>query len=423
MTQQPMWDKIASAHGTPAYVYDGNRIANQFELLKSCLPSSFDIFFSVKSNPLLGICELFKKLGSCIEVASSGELFMALQAGFHPQDIIFTSPGKTNEDLTYAIESGIYSINIESIEEARVINQIALQHGRVVPISVRINPSFNINGAGLKMTGVSTQFGIDQSLLEEAFDVIQNLPCVHVRGIHIFSGSQMLDADHIVQTVDEVMKLAVQLMETYECRFDFVDIGGGFGIPYFKGETELAVDQLRSGLAAVWERYRSPLAGARIGVESGRFLLAESGVFITKVLYTKESKGVKYIVCDGGSNQHASTAFLGRYVRNNFPMHLSGKQGELEEVNVVGSLCTPTDVLGQKVMLPKAEIGDLLVIEKSGAYGLTHSPVLFLSHALPPEILLYEGDTIVLRERGHYTDFLRGQHSLNSMQIAGTKGV
>ncbi|GGI46485.1 diaminopimelate decarboxylase [Paenibacillus marchantiophytorum] len=408
---QHIWKNIANIYGTPAYIYDGNKIAQQYELLKNCLPEPFEIFYSVKSNPLLGICQLFKKLGSCIEVASSGELYMALVAGFHPSQIIFTSPGKTCEDLLYAIETGIYSINVESVEEAKLIHQLASDRQRKVNISLRINPNFNINGAGMKMTGVPTQFGIDQSILKETMDIIQALPSVRIRGIHIFSGSQMLDADHIVLTVDEIMKLAVDLMDTYHFQLDFLDLGGGFGIPYFKGESYLEMDRLQGGLSEVWGRYKKRLDGVRIGVESGRFLLAEAGSFMTKVLYVKESKGSKYIVCDGGSNQHASTAFLGRYVRNNFPMRLLEKEGNLEEVNVVGSLCTPTDVLGQKVMLPIAEPGDLLIIDKSGAYGLTHSPVLFLSHVLPPEIICLDGEITVLRERGHYADFLRGQHS------------
>lgn len=404
---------LAGQYGTPLYVYEGEKIESQYRLLKSCLPESFEVFYSVKCNPLLGVCQLFRELRSGIEVASLGELHMARQAGFNPADIIFTSPGKSVEELEAAIDCGIYSINVESVEEARLINGIAQGRNAIVRISVRINPNFNFNGAGMKMTGVPTQFGIDQSEISEALDAIGSLPYVSLIGIHVFTGTQMLDADLIVRNVAEVMKLAVELSDTHDFPLQFLDLGGGFGVPYFQGEQHLDTEKLRLGLAELWEQYGDQLKGTRIGVESGRFLLAESGVFLAEVLYVKACKGAKYVVCNGGSNQHASSAFLGRYVRNNFPMHLHGKdEGQMEEVNVVGSLCTPTDVIGQKVQLAKAEPGDLLVVEQSGAYGLTHSPVLFLSHPLPAEILCYRQKTHVLRERGRAEDFLKGQQSL-----------
>lgn len=404
---------LAGQYGTPLYVYQGENIESRYRLLRSCLPEPFEVFYSVKCNPLLGVCQIFRELGSGIEVASLGELYMARQAGFKPADIIFTSPGKSAEELEAAIGCGIYSINVESVEEARLINEIARGRDALVRISVRIHPNFNFSGAGMKMTGVPTQFGIDQSEISEALDAIQALPYVSLIGIHVFTGTQMLDANLIVRHFAEVLKLAVELSETHDFPLQFLDLGGGFGVPYFHGEQDLDTDKLRLGLAELWEQYGEKLGGARIGVESGRFLLAEAGVFLAQVSYVKTCKGAKYVVCNGGSNQHASSAFLGRYVRNNFPMHLYGKEEEqTEEVNVVGSLCTPTDVIGQKVQLSKAEPGDLLVVEKSGAYGLTHSPVLFLSHPLPAEILCYRQQVHVLRERGKAEDFLKGQRSL-----------
>jgi len=414
---------IAKTYGTPVYVYDGETIEQQYHLLKSCLPESFDIFYSVKSNPLLGVCQLMKTFGSNIEVASLGELHVALEAGFDPCNIIFTSPGKTYEDLEFAIDQGIFSINAESLEEVRIIHDIALLKGRKVPVSLRINPNFNINGAGLKMTGVPTQFGIDQTQVDEALNEIALMPQIEVLGFHIFSGSQMLEAGNIIKTVEEIFKLVIELSDAHSLKLKFLDLGGGFGIPYFNGEKELDTETLRSGMAELWAQYGERLAGARIGVESGRFLLAKAGVFLTKVLYVKESKGTTYVVCDGGSNHHSSAAFLGRYVRNNFPMFLLDKEGEGKEVNVVGSLCTPTDVIGQRITLVDPQPGDLLIIDKSGAYGLTHSPVMFLSHVLPAEVLVYQGSVQALRERSHPADFLRGQHALKLAEsLEATRG-
>jgi diaminopimelate decarboxylase len=406
--------EIANRYDTPLYVYAAAKIEQQYHLLKSCLPDNFEIFYSAKANPLLGICQYLKKLGSHIEVASLGELHIALEAGFEPYNMIYTSPGKTYKELEYAIENNIYSINIESVKEAQIIEEIALKKSKKVNISLRINPNFNITGASLKMSGVATQFGIEQDQIGEAMKAIHLLPNVNIIGIHIYTGSQMLDAQSIVNNMEEVIKLSIEISNTYQFNLEFLDLGGGFGIPYFNGEAYLNMEHLKMELGLVWQKYRDRLAQTRIGVESGRFLLAESGVFMTKILYEKKSKGTKYYVCDGGSNQHASSAFLGRYVRNNFPMYLLGKElEEQEEVNVVGSLCTPTDVMGQKVKLPEASPNDYIVIEKSGAYGLTHSPVLFLSHTLPAEVIYFDNEVYILRERGKVEDFLKGQNNLS----------
>lgn len=403
---------IANRYGTPVYAYDADKIKTQYDCLNKCLPENFEIFYSMKANPLLGICELFKSLGSCIEVASIGELNTAIAAGFLPEQIIFTSPGKTNEELETAIDIGIYSINIESIEEALTINHIAEGKAKKVDISIRVNPDFGLAGAGIKMSGVATQFGIDYSELPSVINQIKKLSNVRIIGIHIYNGTQVLNAESIYSGMEEIIKLALHISKECEFKLQFLDLGGGFGVPYFKNDNDLDIYKLKDGMCKLWEKYKENLRDVRIAVESGRFLIAEAGVFLTKVLYCKETKGQKYIVCDGGSNLHANSAFLGRFIRNNFPMHILGKEDDFENVNAVGPLCTPTDVIGQKVLLPKAACGDILVVEKSGAYGLTDSPNLFLSHPNPCEVIYYCNKTYVLREGGKKEDFLKGQNRL-----------
>lgn len=403
---------LAGKFGTPLYAYDASKIIYQYELLKKSLPQEFGVFYSMKANPLLGLCQLFKKLGSKIEVASSGELNTALAAGFTPENIIFTSPGKTFEELEFAVEIGIYSINIESVEEAEVINELADKKGKTVNISIRINPDFDIAGSGIKMTGVPTQFGIDQVNAEAALNYIKPLPNINVLGIHIYTGTQALNANSIVQSMEQIIKLSLELSERCEMELKFLNLGGGFGIPYFKDDTPLDLETFRNEFSLMWHGYKDRLSGTKVFVESGRFLLAEAGTYLTKILYKKECKGRKYLVCDGGSNQHASSAFLGRYIRNNFPMHILNKTGNEEQVNVVGPLCTPTDLVGQNVVLSEAGPGDIVAIDKSGAYGSTQSPVLFLSHPLAAEVLYYEGKSYILRERWGKEDFLRGQRDL-----------
>ncbi len=406
-------ENIAAEYGTPLYVYDTDKIISQYRKLKDCLPQEFGIFYSMKANPLLGMCQLFKKLGSGIEVASSGELFTAVAAGFAPDRIIFTSPGKTFEELEYAIETGICSINVESVEEAALINELARQKGRKVSTSIRINPDFDVAGSNIKMTGVPTQFGIDRIETETALELMESLPNIKVIGIHIYTGTQALNAHNIILSMEQIIRLSLELTGKSGFELKFLNLGGGFGVPYFKDDSPLDMDAFKKDFSLMWQEYREKLAGTKVFVESGRFLMAEAGTYLTRILYKKECKGRRYLVCDGGSNQHASSAFLGRYIRNNFPMHILNKAENEEQVNIAGPLCTPTDIVGQNVILPEAVPGDILAIDKSGAYGSTQSPGLFLSHPLAAEVQYCKGKTYILRERWGKEDFIKGQKELN----------
>ncbi|WP_010244011.1 type III PLP-dependent enzyme [Acetivibrio cellulolyticus] len=403
---------VARQFGTPSYMYDGDCIEKQYNTLRSFLPENFQIFYSAKANPLLGICQIMKNMGSGIEVASVGELYLAQKAGFTPEQIIFTSPGKTAQELIYAVESNIYCINIECTEEAVLLNQIAEERSKIVNIAVRVNPDFNLQGSRIKMSGVSSQFGIDQGEVKNAFETLKTLANIKLIGIHVYCGTQVLSSQSLLECFEEEIKLALALSDEFDFSLEFLDLGGGFGIPYFKNEYPLDIVLLKDGMSKLIRNYGTRLEKTRVAVESGRFLLAECGLYLTKVLYVKKCKGSKFIVCDGGSNHHASSAFLGRHVRNNFPMRVLEKSENCEEVTVVGPLCTPTDVIGQKVLLPTIETEDIIAIEKSGAYGLTHSPVMFLSHEMPIELVSYKGEINVARERGRKEDFLKNQLSL-----------
>lgn len=405
---------VVQKYGTPCYLYDGNKIKEQYLKLKSILPDNFEVFYSMKTNPLLGVCQLFKNLGSSIEVASGGELAVALEAGFESNNIIFTSPGKTLDELELAIDNNIYSINVESLEEAILIDSIAKSKDKIVNISIRVNPDFNLSGAGIKMSGVSSQFGIDFSKIASVYKTLEVLSNVSLIGLHVYCGTQILKAENIYNTMDAIFSMAIDLANEYNFDLKFLDLGGGFGIPYFKGEVNIDFQELKNGIYNVFRKYKEQLTNTRIAVESGRFLMAECGVFLTKVLYTKEVKGQNYIICDGGSNFHANSAFLGRYIRNNFPQYILNKDKNEDEmlITVAGPLCTPTDILGQKLSLPQANVGDIVIIEKSGAYGLTDSPVLFLSHPMPAEILSFENKMFLLRKRGKFTDFITNQNGL-----------
>ncbi|MCF0128523.1 MAG: diaminopimelate decarboxylase [Pseudobutyrivibrio sp.] len=413
MTDFEKIKSLGETYGTPLYVYD-RRIfeENADTLLKTILPGA-RLFYSIKANPLVGVCQIFKNKGLGIECASAGELKTAVKAGFEGKDIVFTSPGKTAKEIELAMEIGVKVINVETVAEAKLIDEIAAKRGVNFHIAVRINPAISYSNAKIKMAGVSSQFGIEEADIDLAFPEILALSNVTLIGIQMYMGTEILMFEDAVSNTEYGIKLALSLSEKFGFELKYLNVGGGFGVKYFPNETPLDTEALAAAMKELSATYKAALSGTEVIFESGRFLTATAGEYVTKVLYVKESKGTKYVVCDGGSSFHSASAFLGRFVRNNFPLHVFPEGEEKAVTTITGPLCTPLDVLGQKVEI-NAEIqpGDFVVIENSGAYGLSYSPVFFLGHELPAEVLL-DGDQVkVLRESQDAELLLRGQHSL-----------
>ena len=385
---------VLEKYDVPVYIYDCDKIRAQYELLSSSLLDYAQIYYSMKANPNKAICQFLLEQGSQIEVSSAGEYAQAVNSNATAEQIIFTSPGKTRQELEKVIVSGIGIINVESFEEAEIINEIAKNNDKIVDIALRINTSDKISNAKIKMTGVSSQFGIEEKCIDDAFiSKFKSLKATRICGIQVYMGTNILEANDIVKNTEYILGLAKDLQEKFAIEFSYINFGGGFGVPYFEQDKELDMDCLRKGMKELSDENRDFLKNKKLVFESGRFLMAESGKFYTKVLYVKESKGKKYLVCNGGSNFHASSAFLGRFVRNNYKMHvLNNASEDITKANVVGPLCTPTDILGKDVLLPgNVEVGDYIVIDYSGAYGLTYSPCLFLMHDMPAELLYKDG--------------------------------
>lgn len=375
-------------YDTPLYLYDLEQFRSKINKLRKHLFPQSGLFFSMKANPLPKFCDIAYQAGCGVEIASAGELNLSLSEGVKPEDIIFTGPGKTERELEQAIEAGIFIINVESAQEIRKIQKIAKKKERVVPIALRVNPRERKGSGKVRMSGIASQFGIEETALTETlFEEILSMPNIRLCGIHIYMGTSILKAEEICENTEYAIQLGLRLANTYSFELTYLNVGGGFGIPYFPKERELDAEELDRGMKQLGNTYKSQLAGTRVYFESGRYLLAECGVFLIRVLYRKESKGNCYLVCDGGANFHAASAFLGRFVRGNFPMYVLGKSGGEQEFYVTGPSCTPTDLVGQRVRLPQnTKEGDIIVIEKSGAYGLTYSPYGFLSHSLPMEV-------------------------------------
>lgn len=392
--------QCVSEYDAPIYLYDKETIVNKFKILSDVIWEKSNIFYSMKANPALEICRLLIEQGSGIEVASAEEMRGAFKAGAKADDIIFTSPGKTKEELEYAISKNIRVINVESMFELQLINDIAKQKKLVTRVALRINPSATVSNAKIKMTGVSSQFGIEEEDIDDEFiSQIKLMTNIEVIGIQVYMGTNILEYADIIKNTEYVINLAQIIEKKFNSHFSYINFGGGFGVPYFEGDKQLNMEQLKTHMQSLWDKYYTYLQDKYIVFESGRYIMSEAGSFITKVLYAKNSKGKKYLICNGGSNFHASSAFLGRFVRNNYPMYVLGKRDGLKEkVNVVGPLCTPTDIIGKDVMLAEdVALGDYIVIEMSGAYGLTYSPCLFLGHKMPLEIL-YDGEKFAILE-------------------------
>ena len=410
--------KISGEYNTPLYIYDRKVIQNNYRCLKDSLYPGASLYYAMKCNPLLGICEILTNEGAGIEVASAGEMKIALESGIDGSKIIFTSPGKTESEIDYAVKNNIRIINIDSLDEAEIVDRIAKSNNKNVNIGLRINPSVSFSNAKIKMTGIASQFGFEEESLDNSFfDRLKQFDNLRLVGIQIYMGTQMLNPEDIIKNTEYTLNLAIRLSNEFSFDLEYVNCGGGFGVKYFKNESELDLNALKNGMQDLYDKLNDKLENTDIVFESGRFIMASSGIMVTRVLYRKESKGQRFLVCDGGSNIHSSAAFLGRFVRNNFPLYAIGDSGNEIETTVCGPLCTSLDVIGQKVMLSEnIRRNDLIVIEQSGAYGYTYSPISFLSHETPAEILVDGEKHSILRERGKNEDYLEKQRSIKNQE-------
>ncbi|USK44116.1 diaminopimelate decarboxylase [Cytobacillus oceanisediminis] len=406
--------RIAQKYGTPFYVYDADNMISNFEKMRSLLNQDTEIYLSLKANPLLGLSHLFSRLGSGAEVASLGELKTALRAGFKPEKIIFSGPGKKNNELEYAIEKNIYCIIAESLEEIRFLSKIATRKKIEVRIGIRINPSMcNDSSTAIKMGGVPSQFGIEESSINQCINEILKNSNLTFMGIHTYTGTQVLSYEKIIQSMKYTLQLAENIREQFNIEFKFIDLGGGFGVKYFENQQDFDFLRFADEYNKLIINHKKSNPSTIYILESGRFLLAPFGYYVTKVNYVKESKGKKFAVVDGGLNHHQASTFRGRFMRNNYPIEkikTTNKEIEQKEkVSIVGPLCTPEDCIGNDVLLPKLEVDDYIVIKNSGAYGYTYSPVYFLSHESPYEILFMQNKEYILRGKIDYNKILEEQ--------------
>ena len=404
--------------GTPLYVYDLDLLKRVYTELRQGLTPHVEIFYSVKANPALGICGVFHRLGTGAEIASLGELETVLKAGFSPDEIVYAGPGKTARELEAAVEAGILSINAESLDELEDMAEIGERLGKRAAVSVRVNPVANVSGSHQRMGGEASPFGIDEEKLPEALRLVASRESLELRGIHVYVGNQILDAPSALRNMENTLEIARRAAPFFpENRVPLVNLGGGWGVPYYKREPFLDAARLVDSLNWMIQGARKEpvFRGARFILKLGRFLTAPCGVFLARVLYTKESRGRRFAVVDGGMQFNAmATGNLGQKIRRRFLLCAADRMDEegVEKWDVVGPLCTPMDHYGRDYEAPPLKGGDLVGVLLAGAYGLTASPVRFLSHPCCAEVAVSGGEARPIRRRETAKDVLDKQFLL-----------
>ena len=374
---------------TPFYAYDRNLITRRVELLREHLPREVHLHYAMKANPMPAVVAHLARLVDGLDVASAGELRVALAAGAQASTISFAGPGKTETELAEAVAAGII-VNLESELEMERIAALGRQRAVVPRVAVRVNPDFELKSSGMKMSGGPKQFGVDAERVPQMLERIGKLG-LDFQGFHIFSGSQNLRAEAIKEAQEKTIGLAIELARHAPSPVRLLNIGGGFGIPYFPGELPLDVQTVGANLHRLLENLPRQLPQARVVIELGRYLVGEAGIYACRVLDRKISRGQVFLITDGGLHQHlAASGNFGQVIRKNYPVIVGNRVvGEKREVvNVVGPLCTPLDLLADSMEMAQAGVGDLIVVFQSGAYGLTASPIAFLSHPAPAEIFV-----------------------------------
>lgn len=384
-------DRLATRVGsTPFFAYDRGLLTDRVRQLRAALPAGLDLSYAVKANPMPAVVHHLAGLVDSFDVASAREMHTVLNTAAPPERVSFAGPGKTDAELAQAVAAGV-TIELESALEAERVAAIGAQLSIRPRVAVRVNPDFQVRGSGMRMGGGAAPFGVDAERVPALLKSLHDTECEFL-GFHVFAGSQNLHADILADAQRRTVELLLRLSEAAPTPVRYLNLGGGFGIPYYEQDQPLDLPRLGDHLAHLLaESIRPALPEARVVIELGRYIVGECGVYVTRIVDRKQSRGQTFLVVDGGlHHQLAASGNFGQVIRRNYPLAIANRMDEpaMERATVVGCLCTPLDVLGRDVTLPAAVVGDLVAVFHAGAYGLTASPTAFLSHPEPPEVLV-----------------------------------
>ncbi|GAA1428272.1 pyridoxal-dependent decarboxylase, exosortase A system-associated [Microlunatus lacustris] len=389
---QPLSRLAARVGSTPFFAYDRDLLTERVRELRKALPARLELTYAMKANPMPAVVQHLAGLVDSIDVASALEMLVALDTPLPADRISFAGPGKTAAEVRQAVAAGV-TLELESVTEAYRALAAGEELGVTPRVAIRVNPDFAVKGSGMRMGGGPQQFGVDS---EQVSDLLRELDGtgLDILGFHVFAGSQNLRADILVEAQRRTVDLVLGLADLLPTEMRYLNLGGGFGIPYSERDVPLDLAAVADNLHTLVDGVIADrLPSVRTVIELGRYLVGECGVYVTEVVDRKVSRGQTFLVVDGGMHhQLGASGNLGQVIRRNYPLVIGSRADpaptETETVSVVGCLCTPLDLLGDKVELPKADIGDLVVIFQAGAYGLTASPTAFLGHPAPREVLV-----------------------------------
>jgi diaminopimelate decarboxylase len=385
-------DRLAERVGaTPFFAYDRALISERVSTVRAALPDRIDLSYAVKANPMPAVLQHMSGLVDGFDVASGGELREALNTTTPAEHVSFAGPGKTTDELRQAVAAGV-TVELESENELARVREVGERLGVRARVALRVNPDFAVRGSAMQLGGGPQQFGIDAERVPGVLAAVADAD-LDFQGFHVFAGSQNLVAESICEAQRRTVELIVKLADAAPGPVRYLNLGGGFGIPYAARDRPLELAPIGANLAELVDTtISSELPSARVVIELGRYLVGEAGVYLTRVVDRKESRGRTYLIVDGGlHHQLAASGNFGQKIRRNYPVELASGTGRgttTEAVDVVGCLCTPLDLLGDNVVLPEAGIGDLVAVFSAGAYGLTASPTAFLGHPAPFEVLV-----------------------------------
>lgn len=398
---------VAKRYGTPLYVYDLDRVRTARRDLFAALPEGFEVYYAFKANPHVELVRALREGEgpACrAEISSTGELSAALEAGYPGTDVLYTGPGKTHGELHEAIGRGVRLFSAESLGDLRHIGEAALAHSVVADCLLRVNSVTSSATTSIRMTGRPTQFGIDSETIAELAPRLREVPGISIAGLHLFSQSNATDEEALLDEFRHTISVAARVQHELGVPLRLLDIGGGFSVPYATPGERAAYPNLAAGLA---EALDGPFPGwrrgsPRIAVESGRYLVGDSGTLLAGVSNVKVSRGQKFVILDTGINSFGGMSGLGRLLPVAVRVAAGAETGaETEKATLAGPLCTPGDVLGRQVEVPPLSEGDVLTIPNAGAYGLTASLLMFLGRPAPAEVVMDGGEVVSVSRIEH----------------------
>ncbi len=396
---------LAAQHGTPFYLYDMDAALAHYAQFASKLPKSVDLYYCVKANTNPAVLKAYLSKVPGLDMSSGGEVEIATRIGFDAKRMSFAGPGKCADELELAVKKGVGIVSVESPLELERLATIAAKHGMRQGITIRINPHSAPKDFPMRMGGGPSQFGIPEEDVPRIVEFAKTLQTIDLVGFHVYSGTNCLEPRAILENVQQTLQLTVSLSRAHDVKLSIVNLGGGFGIPYFAGQVAMDNDALAKSLAGMLNEAQASipeLSQTRFILELGRFLIGAYGVYVTRVVDVKEARGKRFVIMDGGMNHcFPATGNFGQLIKKNYPVQNLSRDASAKTVpqELVGPLCTPIDSMARALEIPRAEVGDLLAFMHCGAYSFGASPLFFLSHDTPLELVYNQGAYAIGRSR------------------------